>query len=152
MATFMFVTSTGMVPSGTGTATGQTTTLILITRLRSQLSSFLLYLLMEEFCFISCPFQSPSIRPISLIFSEIVKYFLVSSDFVSQRISRKILIASFFLIASLIYGCFSLSTKKRPKISPQLFRLANCRFLNLRYNDVLQVKIYNNHAKANMNL
>jgi len=67
-----------------------------------QLFSFLLYLLVEEFCFVSCPFQPPSIRPISLIFSDIVKYFLLSSDLVSQRISRNILLASVFLIAILI--------------------------------------------------
>jgi len=65
----------------------------------SQLSSFLLYLPVEEFCFISWPFQPPNIRPISLIFSDMARYFLSSKDFVSQRIKKNTLIVSAFLIA-----------------------------------------------------
>jgi|GEM_PF-475073 len=54
----------------------------------------------EEFCFNSCPLQPPSILPISAIFSESEIYFLLSSDFVSQRIRKKTFIVSVFLMAS----------------------------------------------------
>ena len=67
----------------------------------SQLSLFLLYFSIGEFCFVSCPFQPPSIRPISLILSDRDKYLLLSKDLVSQRMSRKSLIVSFFRIAIL---------------------------------------------------
>jgi len=69
----------------------------------------------EEFCLESCPFQPPSIRPISLTFSERAIYFLLSSDFVSQRIIRNIFKTSVFRMASRTYGCFS-SRGKKPAI------------------------------------
>lgn len=65
----------------------------------SQLSLFLLYFLVEEFCFVSCPFHPPSIRPISFSFSDNIKYFLLFIDLDSQRIRRNILTVSVFLIA-----------------------------------------------------
>lgn len=55
--------------------------------------------LLGEFCFRIDPFQPPSILPISAIFRESVIYFLLSRDFVSQRIRRKILRVSSFLMA-----------------------------------------------------
>jgi len=118
MATSTFVTSTGMVPSGTGTITGLITTSIPTIRPPSQLSSFLLYLLVGEFCFITCPFQPPSMRPISFIFSDNSIYFLLSKDLVSQRSNENIFKPSVFLIASFIYGNFSKPTEKEaPEIA-----------------------------------
>lgn len=107
MATSMFVVSIGMVPSGTGTTTGLITTSIPIIRASSQLSLFLLYFLIEEFCLMVCPNQPPSIRPISSIFSDIAKYFLLSIDLVSQRIRSSSFNVSIFLIATLMYKAFS---------------------------------------------
>ena len=49
-----------------------------------------------EFCLISDPFQPPSIRPISLIFSDNSRYFLSSSDLLSQIIISRIFKVSFF--------------------------------------------------------
>ena len=81
----------------------------------SQLSSFLLYFPVEEFCFMSWPFQPPSIRPISSIFSEIIKYLLLSSDFVSQSIRNSNFKVSVFLMVVFIYNAFSsLFTYKAP--------------------------------------
>jgi len=68
----------------------------------SQISSFLLYFMVEEFCFISWPFQPPSMRPISFIFSDSARYFLLSRDLVSQSIKRNTLTASVFRIAIFI--------------------------------------------------
>lgn len=64
-------------------------------------------LMSEEFCFVSCPSQPPSILPISFIFSERAIYFLLSNDLVSQRTKRKIFEVLIFLIANLTYGVFS---------------------------------------------
>ena len=83
----------------------------------SQVSQKLPYLLIEEFCFIICPNQPPSIRPISLILSEIIKYFLLSSDLVSQSIRNNNFKVSVFLMAVFIYNAFSsLLTYKAPEI------------------------------------
>lgn len=51
-------------------------------------------------------------RPISSSLIEISRYFLLSSDFVSQSNIKKILLVSVFLIANLMYGCFSSRGKK----------------------------------------
>ena len=67
----------------------------------SQLSSFLSLYFAREFCFVSCPFQPPSILPASSIFTDKAIYFLSSTDFVSQRIRRNNRNVSAFLIASL---------------------------------------------------
>lgn len=78
----------------------------------AQLSSFLLYYLVGEFCFVSWPFQPPSIRPISLSFSDKARYFLSSSDLVSHKIKRNTLLVSVFLIAILMKGSFSSRIRK----------------------------------------
>lgn len=52
-----------------------------------------------ESCFTSWPFHPPSIFPISSIFNDRAMYFLLSSDFVSQRIMRSTFKRSVFLIA-----------------------------------------------------
>lgn len=65
-----------------------------------------------EFCFISCPFQPPSILPISSNGLDKCIYFLSSSDFVSQSIIKSIFIVSNFCIASRTQGCFSVLSKK----------------------------------------
>ncbi len=70
------------------------------------------YLCGGEFCFISCPSQPPSIRPISSSGSERAIYFLLSSDFVSQRIIKRTLSVSVFLVAIRTYGCFSVRGRK----------------------------------------
>lgn len=79
--------------------------------LASQLSSYSPNYL-GEFCFVSCPFQPPSILPISSIFLEREIYFFVSNDFVSHKIIKNIFKVSVFLIASLTQGCFSRGDKK----------------------------------------
>ena len=53
----------------------------------------------REFCFCSCPFQPPSILPISSIFIDSVIYFLLSMDLVSHNIIKNILSVSTFLVA-----------------------------------------------------
>ena len=53
-----------------------------------------------EFCFWSCPFHPPSMRPISSVFSESAIYFLLSSDFVSHSTIRSSVSVSIFLMAS----------------------------------------------------
>jgi hypothetical protein len=83
----------------------------------SQVSQKLLYLLIEEFCFTICPNQPPSIRPTSSILSEIIKYFLLSSDLVSQSIRNNSFKVSVFRMAVFIYNTFScLFTYKAPEI------------------------------------
>ena len=61
------------------------------------------FCILEEFsfasCFTNCPFQPPNILPTSSIFNDSAIYFLLSKDFVSQRIIRSIFNKSFFLIA-----------------------------------------------------
>ena len=52
-----------------------------------------------EFCFVSCPFHPPSIRPTSSSLSDKAMYFLLSSDFVSQRMRRSTLSVSTLRIA-----------------------------------------------------
>ena len=49
-------------------------------------------------CFTICPFHPPSIFPTSSIFSDIARYFLLSSDLVSQRIMRSTFNKSVFLM------------------------------------------------------
>jgi len=66
-----------------------------------------------EFCFTSWPFQPPSMRPISSSGSESAAYFLLSKDFVSQRIIKNIFSVSSFWIALRTYGIFSARTKKQ---------------------------------------
>ena len=68
----------------------------------SQLSLFLPYFLVGEFCFVSCPLQPPSMRPMASIFSDRDKYLLLFKDLVSHNINRNILTVSAFLIAILI--------------------------------------------------
>lgn len=60
-----------------------------------------------EFCFCTCPCHPPSMRPTSSSLPEIAIYFLLSSDFVSQSIRRKIFKVSSFRMATLKYGSFS---------------------------------------------
>ena len=52
-----------------------------------------------EFFFCNWPIHPPSIRPISSIFKESAIYFLLSSDFVSQRTINNIFSVSIFLMA-----------------------------------------------------
>src|SRR3989338_538337 len=54
-----------------------------------------------EFCLMSCPYQPPSIRPISSSFSDKAIYFLLSSDLVSQSTCSRIFVVSSLRIASL---------------------------------------------------
>lgn len=64
-----------------------------------------------------CPSQPPSIRPISSIFLDIIKYFLLSSDLVSQSIRNNSFKVSVFLMTVLMYNAFSsLFTYKAPEI------------------------------------
>lgn len=67
--------------------------------LRSKSFYFSSDYLSGEFCFVSCPFHPPSIFPISSIFTEMAIYFLLSNDFVSQRIIKSILSVSILRIA-----------------------------------------------------
>jgi len=60
-----------------------------------------------EFCFVSWPFQPPSIFPNSSILRERSMYFLSSNDLVSQRIIKNILSTSVFLMANLTQSNFS---------------------------------------------
>ena len=60
-----------------------------------------------EFCFVSCPFQPPSILPTSSSGKESATYFFVSSDFVSQRTNNKTFRVSSLRMASRTHGCFS---------------------------------------------
>lgn len=65
-----------------------------------------------EFCFISCPFHPPRLRPISSSFIDSAIYFLLSNDFDSQRIISNILSVSSFRIARRTYGDFSCGDRK----------------------------------------
>lgn len=65
-----------------------------------------------EFCFVSWPFQPPSILPVSSVRSEIAIYFLSSMDFVSHSTIKSILRVSIFRIARRTYGCFSVGGRK----------------------------------------
>ena len=49
-----------------------------------------------EFCFVSCPFQPPSIFPISSKGPERAMYFLSSIDFVSHNTSNRMRVISAF--------------------------------------------------------
>lgn len=99
-ATSTCATSTGTTAAGTGTTTGSTTTSTTTTLLRSpQLSLSLPDYLFGEFCFISCPFQPPSILPISSIFVDKAIYFLSVKDLVSQSINKNTFSVSIFCIA-----------------------------------------------------
>lgn len=66
----------------------------------------------ESFVFKSCPFQPPSILPISSIFTESAIYFVLSKDLVSHRSIKNIFKVSTFLIPKRTYGIFSSPTKK----------------------------------------
>ena len=59
-----------------------------------------------EFCFIICPFQPPSILPISSSGLDRLIYFLSSKDLVSQRICKRILRVSTFRKAICTNGIF----------------------------------------------
>ena len=65
-----------------------------------------------EFCFWSCPFQPPSIFPISSIFTDRAIYFLSSIDFASHSTIKSIFKVSIFLIANRTHGLFSSRDKK----------------------------------------
>lgn len=60
-----------------------------------------------EFCLMICPHQPPRFLPISSSFRDRVIYFLLSKDFVSQRIIKNIFNVSTFLVAKRTYGSFS---------------------------------------------
>lgn len=60
-----------------------------------------------EFCFTSCPFQPPSIFPISSKCRDRTIYFLLSSDFVSHKTISKTFNVSNFLMATDTYERFS---------------------------------------------
>ena len=60
-----------------------------------------------EFCLVSCPFHPPSIFPTSSSGIESATYSFVSSDSVSQSISKNIFNVSSFRMASRTHGCFS---------------------------------------------
>src|SRR3989338_1812112 len=64
-----------------------------------------------EFCFcsffLSCPLQPPSILPISSIFTDKARYFLLSIDLVSHKTIKSIFRVSVFRIANFTKGCFS---------------------------------------------
>jgi hypothetical protein len=62
--------------------------------------------------FVSCPFQPPSIFPISSTRKESAAYFLLSRDFVSQSTMRSTFSVSVFLMASRTYGRFSSRARK----------------------------------------
>ena len=53
----------------------------------------------REFCFVSCPYQPPSIRPTSSSFSAKARNFLVSSDLVSKSTKSSTFKVSTFRIA-----------------------------------------------------
>ncbi len=100
MATVTFCTCTGTTVSGTGTTTGLTTIgMPTIPRSSSQLSHFSLNYLLREFCFANCPFQPPSIFPITSNRLDKAIYFLVSNDLVSHKTIKSIFTVSIFLIA-----------------------------------------------------
>lgn len=65
-----------------------------------------------EFCFVSCPFQPPSILPTSSSGRESAAYFFVSSDFVSQSTRSKTFNVSSLRMASRTHGCFSFLERK----------------------------------------
>ena len=79
----------------------------------SQLSSFSPYL--GEFCFVTFPYQPPSILPILSNFSERAIYFLLSKLLISQRTISKIFNVSNFRIARRIYDAFSSCLRKLAK-------------------------------------
>gem|GEM_PF-1603304 len=95
----------------------------IVFRLRNSLHFSFATRVAGEFCFVCCaracsivrviwPFQPPSILPISSMGSEMAAYFLLSSDFVSQQIIRRIFTVSIFRIAIRTYGCFSVGPRK----------------------------------------
>lgn len=59
----------------------------------------------------SCPFQPPSILPISSSGFDNVIYFLLSIDLVSHNIIKRILSVSTLRIASRMYCCFSVRSR-----------------------------------------
>ncbi len=65
-----------------------------------------------EFCLTSCPFHPPSILPTSSSGIERAMYFFVSSDLVSQRMSKNIFSVSSLRIARRTHGCFSVFERK----------------------------------------
>ncbi len=98
------------------TSTGSRTTVTPMTGLRFVATHFIFSpALVGEFffncsccnCLKICPFQPPSILPISSRGKDRAIYFLLSSDLVSQSTKSNILSVSVFLIANLTQGCFS---------------------------------------------
>ena len=69
-------------------------------------------ILLGEFCFVSCPFQPPSIFPISSKWTDRAIYLLSSRDFVSHKTISNTRRVSAFLVASLTQGNLSSRTKK----------------------------------------
>jgi len=100
-----------MVCGSMATTAGQTTSgMATIGGLFSQISHFSPIYFGEFFCI--CPLHPPSIFPISSSFIERLMYFLLSKDFVSQRIIRSTFNVSNFLIEKLIQGNFSVLLRK----------------------------------------
>ena len=122
-------TTTRWLSTGTGsTTTGTPTTPHFVSQL-SSISPPIIYL--EEFCFGDrLPFQPPNILPISLTFSESWIYLLLSKDFVSQRIIRKIFKVSVLRMANLTYGNFSSRDKKLAMVIASIIstRIVSTRF------------------------
>lgn len=65
-----------------------------------------------EFCLFNCPFQPPTILPISSILRDRAIYFLLFKELVSQRTISNTFSASIFFNAKLIYGNFSFLLEK----------------------------------------
>jgi len=111
------VTSTSRISTRTtarlsSTGTGSTTTGTATTRVSATQIAHFSPVFMGEFCFISCPFHPPRLRPISSSLTDSAIYFLSSNDFDSQRIMSNILSVSSFRIARRTYGDFSCGDRK----------------------------------------
>lgn len=113
-------TATTMAVGSTPTMTGLTTSGTTMTASRSSSRRSLHFfsgLATREVlfccnCLKICPFQPPSILPISSKGKDSAAYFLLSSDLASHSTISKILRVSVFLIANLTHGCFSSLLKK----------------------------------------
>lgn len=88
----------GSTPTTTGLTTSGTTMAVSRSLFRNSLYFSSAYFA-EEFCFVSWPFQPPSILPASSNFMESAMYFLSSRDFVSHSTNRSTRSVSSFLIA-----------------------------------------------------
>ncbi|GEM_PF-2984253 len=93
-------TATTMVGGSTRTMTSLTTGGIVIVGSRSPWHHSLHFspALAGEFCFVSWPYQPPSILPISSTLTDKAIYLLLSRDLVSQSIIKNIFSVSTFLI------------------------------------------------------